>query len=861
MSTPLLIFPQPSRELPRTNLSPTPQPKFFGPTKRTQRNRFDDRITNLDIAIRNESIRVSESIVGLEPERLLVFEIKGELLDFYKAVEKTNGMEFLAEYYNGEDEPDENYVYRRKEGEEFIDVERTISKRLFITINNQSALTELKRYWENYKTGRQFGYGTTKFRTLFEQLNDIRYYSVRDRYEDTGIIDYFHEKLQEAAEELYFEIELTYRDNTDYLESVFNHISRMIEVYGGSLINDSYTIIREIKYHSVIAKAPIRIFEQLTETTDIEFFKCDQILFFRPAGQSIGNMPIDKIEELETGINDEEQNLIEEPVIALFDGLPLQNHELLQNKLLIDDPENYEDEYPSQARKHGTSMASLILYGDLNSSNTDLIDRKIYVRPILTPVWNAFANNYDEAIPQTRLFIDIIHRAVKRIFDGEGDGEAIAPTIKVINLSIGDVYRPFINNNSSWARLIDWLSHKYQVLFIISTGNYTDGIRLSLDGQLYHELSTDEKEALVMSSIVENNFDRKIIAPSESINALTIGAYYDDGYEPEFLTNQYIVELHENNRQISPISRIGMGYLRSIKPDILAEGGRMLYRPHPVNSELYSIIQGGRPPGHKVAYPIGDNNKGVSYTSGTSNSTALTTRFAAQIIKTLEELSFETHTIPVEFHSVITKALLVHGATNENLQSLYNAIGDNRKAKVLPYVGNGLITNPQKVLTCTEQQVTLIGYGELTKNQSQTFELPLPEEISAVAVSKELTITLAWFTPLNFTSNKYRKAALYIDNISGINSTEDEIDWERSMYDYNASKRGTLQHLKYQGDGADVYIEDSYLKIKVNCREEAFKLIEEIKYGLAVTFELRDNSTINIYNEIRERISSKIRIS
>ncbi|MCE5347129.1 MAG: hypothetical protein LLG13_12710 [Bacteroidales bacterium] len=53
------------------------------------------------------------------------------------------------------------------------------------------------------------------------------------------------------------------------------------------------------------------------------------------------------------------------------------------------------------------------------------------------------------------------------------------------------------------------------------------------------------------------------------------------------------------------------------------------------------------------------------------------------------------------------------------------------------------------------------------------------------------------------------------------------------MYNYNASKRETVQHFRYGGTEADAYIEDSVLKIKVNCRENVEKLTETIKYGIA----------------------------
>ena len=49
------------------------------------------------------------------------------------------------------------------------------------------------------------------------------------------------------------------------------------------------------------------------------------------------------------------------PVIALFDGMPLTGHVLLDGRLDVDDPDGYEDAYQAAERSHGTAMASLVL--------------------------------------------------------------------------------------------------------------------------------------------------------------------------------------------------------------------------------------------------------------------------------------------------------------------------------------------------------------------------------------------------------------------------------------------------------------------------------------------------------------------
>jgi hypothetical protein len=228
----------------------------------------------------------------------------------------------------------------------------------------------------------------------------------------------------------------------------------------------------------------------------------------------------------------------------------------------------------------------------------------------------------------------------------------------------------------------------------------------------------------------------------------------------------------------------------------------------------------------------------------------------------LENLNFENLSIPNEYFTVLIKALMIHGASKENMETFSEVLANSAKRKLLPYIGHGLIVNEDKVLSCTEQQVTVVSYGTLFKDNSHLFEFPLPPSIISKKISRQLTVTLAWLSPINFDSNKYRKAALYVDNITRKNSIHSDISWndDKNEYNYKASYKGNVQHLRCKGSEADPYLDGSTLKIKVNCREYASKLTEPIRYGLAVTFELLDESSINIYEEIKERIAQRIRV-
>ncbi len=208
---------------------------------------------------------------------------------------------------------------------------------------------------------------------------------------------------------------------------------------------------------------------------DVELVQCEQVQFFRASGQMAASLSDDGQEEDDPVPPD--RPAVGNPVIALFDGLPLQAHRRLQGRLIVDDPDDFEEDYPAARRGHGTAMASMILHGDLSAREAPL-PRPLYVRPILRPDPRD-GRGEDEVVDEGALVVDLLHRAVRRLFEGEGDEPAVAPDVAVINLSVGIRDRPFDQVLSPLARLLDWLAWRYKVLFVVSAGNHPRRITLA----------------------------------------------------------------------------------------------------------------------------------------------------------------------------------------------------------------------------------------------------------------------------------------------------------------------------------------------------------------------------------------------
>lgn len=544
-------------------------------------------------------------------------------------------------------------------------------------------------------------------------------------------------------------------------------------------------------------------------------------------------------------------------MIAILDGAPFVNHSLLKNRLILDDPDDFERDYQANERRHGTVMASLVCHGELDAREKPL-PRPVYFRPIMKPDPEDFVNQPpSEIVPKNIFFEDLIERSVHRIFKGDGSEKAVAPTVKIINLSVCDPSRIFFNQLSSCARLLDWLSEKYQVLFCVSAGNITSDIDIQKNLQSIKTLSGEELTKLTMQTIYEDRRNRKIFAPADSINAITIGAVHADRSSIVNIGNR--IDILPNQLLPSPVSAHGFGYRKSIKPEIYLPGGRQLYD---YATDKYRVSVSGEAPGQYVATaPVmaGETNRCV-YTRGTSNSAALASRGAAQIYEMLNLLMTENkHVIEDKNIAVILKALLIHSASwGDSCKILETCLKNENNSQgfkkvVARYIGFG-IPDISRVLECTAQRATAIGYGEIKKDEKHDFRFPLPPSLSGLNEIRRLTITLAWFSPINVANRKYRKANLSIE------PPKDIIGVDRINADWQQVKNGTVQHEVLEGKKVVAYQDDEFLNISVICREDAGALDKEVLYGLAVTLETAEGVGIPIYEEIRERISVSVPI-
>ncbi|MGB6154197.1 MAG: S8 family peptidase [Pricia sp.] len=241
--------------------------------------------------------------------------------------------------------------------------------------------------------------------------------------------------------------------------------------------------------------------------------------------------------------------------------------------------------------------------------------------------------------------------------------------IKVYNLSLGSPAPISDFKFSELAKLLDYLSKEYKVLFIIASGNINS------------PLGTFPSDHF-------GNSNARIGCPAESILSLTVGsiAKYDNANS-----------LSESN-MISPFSRIGPGSDLGVKPEIVAHGGNMIlpYSKAPRIS-TYGITKEGL----NLAVDIG-------------------TSFAAPIISQYAQKLFDMY--PNSDPNLV-KGLLCHFSEIRNVH-------DELTEPLINFIGFGE-PNINNAIEAKGDNAVYIYEGKLNQDDYQHISFHIPDSLAS----------------------------------------------------------------------------------------------------------------------------------
>jgi hypothetical protein len=212
------------------------------------------------------------------------------------------------------------------------------------------------------------------------------------------------------------------------------------------------------------------------------------------------------------------------------------------------------------------------------------------------------------------------------------------------------------------------------------------------------------------------------------------------------------------------------------------------------------------------------------------------------------------------YDAVMIKALLAHGAS---LGDIEHQVGTARpdivhwhakRRLVSRYAGLG-VADVGRALTCTLERATVLGTGALGNEKAVEFRVPIPVAFNASLVRRRLTVTLAWFTPINPRHSKYRVARMWAD------VPDLPLGLTRSEGEKGQLRLGTLHHEVFQGQAATPVVAGQALIVRVNCVADAGRLWDPVEFALCVTLEAAEGSRLPVYEQVRERIGQRVGIA
>lgn len=799
--------------------------RFTDPDERAQRidARFEEAVAAL-----GDQIQLSESIQAADPQLVLVLEALDEQINLTDVADKI-GLEILVEA-EGAVEPNAEYELISDRA-----LNPFITSCLHAICMNETAFNKLLSLWRLWKNDQQLPYGYSKLRDLFAHLKDVRPWGPQDRLKMIDWDERFQGQITDVPHAV--EIELWFRRNPEARAQSQRDVTTLIEQAGGEV--QTSAIIDQIGYHGLKCTVPTAVLRELASGNydAVRVVSSADVMYLRITGQALppGGQPTETSEPPDSPLPSGD------PIACLLDGVPAPGHPLLDGRVTVHDPDdllgsvNDVDEL-----KHGTWMASAAVWGDRNA-NEPALDRPILVRPILAP--SAETVNRNEELPRTELVPDLMWRVFRELFDGENGEAPAGKQIAIINISVGDPASPFDSILSSWSRMIDWLSYEYGVLVVISAGNHTGLTLTPVDSRHITGLSREERRQAVLDAQARQQNNRRLLAPAESINALTVGAVHADASEASPVG--YAYDPTDGLLSISPISPTGSGYRRSVKPDLAANGGRVLFRdPLTASSDL--VFTGASPmgPGIRVATP---KESKETHIAGTSPAAALVTRQAVRLHDVVDQIA-GGQAITRRQRACAIKALLVHGA------ELPPAVAHRPLEPEMAF-GNGILAR-NYADGCATNEAVLLFLGSIGAPQELEFFVPLPDGLGVVG-AKRIEATLAWLSPVNWRHRQYRKASLsFVKPAGAIPGLKTPSGLPSSTTTRGAT---TVQRQCFELNSAFGSGQGSNMAIRIKCYEQAGGLAgEKIDFAVAVSLWVAPTLGVDVYSQVRAQVQTRV---
>lgn len=709
-------------------------------------------------------------------------------------------------------------------------------KGYWILLADDEKLNEIKRKLREYgKSGK------------YKEFNAISSFEPIPLQEKIG--EQLRDKPLQKGEESYLDIEI-WRMEDKRLEKFLDGLKHLIKSKGGQVTDELRT--------ENLCLIRVKISKSLF----------DEIIVLREISR-IDRPPKPYITYQMLSIPLEELNVGESPnknatAIAILDSGILSNHPLLENavgdEIAIPTLSNrkIQEDRPQDDVGHGTQVAGIALYGDIRGCIENkrfqpeiwILSAKIMFKEE-NPITGEITATYDESELLEHQLEEAVRYFTKTYHN-----------CKVINISFGDYYKRMFHDKKQFAlaTLIDELAKELNIIFVVSTGNILNSEFKNLGfPERYPSYLIDEKE------------DVKIIDPASSAYAITVGSVSQE-FGPSFNRGQ--MELFFSPAQTnypSPFTRVGLGYKGMIKPELIEEGGNIIYS---TSDPLKMEDIGGKLIVLNPKWIEGGRLFTVDY--GTSFSTSKIAHYIAKLFNRFSEYSPN-----------LIKALLISSAEippdrPSPLDEITFNDSDNNLIDLLKIYGWGK-PNFERAVSSVENYVLLIAENKIKLDNIHLYYFYLPREFIDVAGDKEISVALVYNPSIrrnridymgigmefrlfkNAEVQEVLKGYKKILPIMKEEEIEDLVPEELKIKEIDLRPGVSLRKKCLHQKGIKIYsgkpdiLSDKPFVLAVISQKRWIK-DEDYLQDYAVVVKIKHTARIDLYNRIRQRIEERIKI-
>ncbi|MGP5568173.1 S8 family peptidase [Pseudomonas helleri] len=562
------------------------------------------------------------------------------------------------------------------------------------------------------------------------------------------------------------------------------------------------------------------------------------------------------VRQLNRDINELPQNVpspaADAARVCILDSGINANHPLLR-PAMAESASFVDEEGDSDEVGHGTAVAGVALYGDVEACNNTN-----YWRP---EFW-IFNGKVMKKCPQTGNAVYDEHsleasltRAVEHFVD---------LGCRIFNLSLGNSNAPYDGTHvRGLAYILDVLSRRHNILFVVSTGNYSGSDNPPTPINSWRD---EYPEYLVAEQ-------SSIIDPAPAMTVLTVGsisrhnATYDSQRFPEI---HQLSPAAEN--QPSPFTRHGPSVKGALKPELVAPGGNLASPMRQADAQWRPDMRGL---GVLTLHHQAVGNTLFKEMSGTSLAAPYVTHLAGRLLNEYPAASANMLRAMLVNQAYLPEE--VSSTFSDEFKKAYKEDKSTRNREVARDVAGYGVVNEGDLFRSSDNAVILMSEEGIENNACQFFELPLPADyLRSSRGTRELSVTLAYSPAVRTTRVEYLATQISYRLVKGTSlddvqkhfnqeqkaETETRNDDAIPNRDISAQtrSRGTVQSSRWTFKQRKPDEKWFVVVIRQDREWNHPDVLDTEPYALVVTVADRDNENAKLYAQIQALIAQQVEL-